>query len=345
VNPLPIAVFSLAKIEIFIQPELVQLTLGLSIISWIIYKVLLKDILPERHRNLKVLFKNLSVHVLIFACFFGGYSALKGFTEHSHTFERMAIYLGYLTLIWALVCIVKSTRILLFEYLFLSHMRVGVPVLIVNIYTLLVSFGLLFWVATSVFEMRLTPLVATSAFLSLVIGLALQDTLGNLFAGVSLQFDKPFEIGDWIEVQNGPQKLIGEVREVSWRATLLLGFAEELVTIPNRLITQSEISNWSGKAGPVIRSQVLRIPYGVDIEKAKEAMLRCVTNIAGVRIIPSPQVLIVESTDSWLTFKLIYYIDNYGQQYVIGDKVLTRLMSELSKAGIQLASNRLAISK
>jgi small-conductance mechanosensitive channel len=74
-------------------------------------------------------------------------------------------------------------------------------------------------------------------------------------------------------------------------------------------------------------------------------MLRCVTNIAGVRIIPSPQVLIVESTDSWLTFKLIYYIDNYGQQYVIGDKVLTRLMSELSKAGIQLASNRLAISK
>jgi small-conductance mechanosensitive channel len=337
------AILSLARIQSFIQPELIQLTLGLSIISWIIYKALLREAQFERHKNLRALFKNLLWHVLIFISLFGTYSALKGFTETSHALERITVYFGYLTFFWSLIVLVKATRILLFEYLFLSHMRVGVPVLIVNIYTLLISFSLLFWVATAVFDIRLTPLLATSAFLSLVIGLALQDTLGNLFAGVSLQFDKPFEIGDWIEVQNGSQRLVGEVREISWRATLLLGFTEELITIPNRLITQSEISNWSGKAGPVIRSQILRMPYGVDIEKAKSAMLRATSNIAGVRVLPSPIVLIVETTDSWLTFKLIYYIENYGQQFIISDKIITRVMAELLQENISLAPSRVEI--
>ena len=223
---IPSTPFSLIRVQTFIQPELLHITFGMAACAWIVYRLFLKQINTDRHKNLRALFRNLVVHLAVFLILFGAYSASKGFVEDNKSLERIAVYLGFLTLFWALLAIVKSSRILLFEYLFFRHMKVAVPVLIVNIYTLMISFGLLFWVATEVFEVRLTPLLATSAFFSVVVGLALQDTLGNLFAGVSLQFDKPYEIGDWIEIQNAGQKYIGEVREISWRATLLLGFAD-----------------------------------------------------------------------------------------------------------------------
>ena len=72
----------------------------------------------------------------------------------------------------------------------------------------------------------------------------MQDTLGNLFAGVALQFDKPYEIGDWIEIHNSGQKWVGQIYEITWRATLLIGFVEEFITVPNRVMGQSEISNF-----------------------------------------------------------------------------------------------------
>ena len=149
-------------------------------------------------------------------------------------------------------------------------MRVAVPVLLVNLFTLLLSMVLGGWIVTDIFNVRLAPLLATSAIFSLVLGLALQDTLGNLFSGVAMQFDKPYEIGDWVEIQTGgTQKWVGQIEEISWRATVLIGFAEELITIPNRVISQSEISNFTRKGKPIIRSQVFRIAFGEDQVKVR----------------------------------------------------------------------------
>ena len=118
------------------------------------------------------------------------------------------------------------------------------------------------WIGAEIFNIRLTPILATSAIFSLVLGLALQDTLGNLFAGVALQFDKPYEIGDWIEIQSSGQKWIGQVYEISWRATVLIASTEESITVPNRIVAQAQIANYSTKYRPITRSQLFRLPFG-----------------------------------------------------------------------------------
>ena len=92
-------------------------------------------------------------------------------------------------------------------------MRAGVPVLLVNLFSLLLSAVIGFWMMTGIFEFNLAPLLATSAVFSIVLGLALQDTLGNLFAGVALQLDKPYEMGAAIEVTTSSQKWVGQVRK------------------------------------------------------------------------------------------------------------------------------------
>ena len=330
-------VLNLDKIEKFLQPEFLHLTLGTAILSWLIYKIFLRQANAERHRNLQNLFGNLWMHLLLGGAAFGTYSLFRNLAFSGRAYERPALYLGLISFVWGLLIIVKASRILLFEYLFISHMRVPVPLLLVNLFTLILSFGLSIYVATEVFDVKLTPLLATSAIFSLVVGLALQDTLGNLFAGVSLQFDKPYSIDDWVEISTGTQKWVGCVKEISWRATLLQSFTEEAITIPNRVMTQSQIANFNTRNGPILRNQSFRMPYDVNIEEVKNIMSNAVMEVEGIRKNPKPYVLITEVADSWLLFKLLYYIDDYGVQFTIGDRIVTEVTHEFQKRKIRCA--------
>lgn len=334
----------LSKIEELVQIEPALLIIGLCVGAWLVYKILLRELSPERHRNLQNLFRNLLFHAVCGGALFAIYTALLRFGDEGQlSTARLLSYIGFLTIFSGATIFVKVCRILAFEYLFLGHMRVAVPLLLINLFTLLLSLVLGGWIATEIFNVRLAPLLATSAIFSLVLGLALQDTLGNLFAGVALQFDKPYEIDDWIEVYNSDMKWVGKVEEISWRATVLIGFTEELITIPNRAMAQSEISNFTRKGKPVIRSQVFRIPFDENQPKAREVMTAAARQCKMILQNPAPFVYALETTDSWITYKVVYYIDKFGMQYLIGDEVIRIVMEHLGQAGIKTAAPRLQL--
>jgi small-conductance mechanosensitive channel len=108
--------------------------------------------------------------------------------------------------------------------------RIDAPTLIRNIFTI-VAFTILFLIAfTFLFpEVNLGALFTTSAIFGVILGLALQDTLGNFFAGISLQADRPFQVGDVITV--GAQRHTGVVEEISWRAIKIRTFTNHVVLI------------------------------------------------------------------------------------------------------------------
>jgi small-conductance mechanosensitive channel/CRP-like cAMP-binding protein len=110
--------------------------------------------------------------------------------------------------------------------------RIDAPTLIRNIFTI-VAFTILFLIAfTFLFpEINLGALFTTSAIFGVILGLALQDTLGNFFAGISLQADRPFQVGDVITV--GAQRHTGVVEEISWRAIKIRTFQNHVVLIAN----------------------------------------------------------------------------------------------------------------
>lgn len=251
--------------------------------------------------------------------------------------------LGFFTLVaWAVVA-VRLIRTLVFEYLFASSMREGVPLLLVDLFTLGVSLILAASILHTVFLIEVTSILATSAVASIVLGLALQDTLGQLFAGISLQLDKPFRMGDWIEVRMGAERMSGQVQEVSWRATMLLAISEELITIPNKTMAQSQILNFSGRARPFIRSHLFRLPLSAPLALAKATLLEAAVNTPGVLAAPAPLPLLIETTESWVSVKLLYFIADYGGQFTVADAFLERALELLAKRGIALASDRMAV--
>lgn len=314
----------------------------LIFLAWVFYKVFLREVSEERHRNLRSHFKNLLRHFVTFTTLLVVYMILREISAQSQS-ARILPFLGFSVLVSGMFVLVKACRLIILQYLFLGSMRHGVPLLIVNIFSLLMSLVLVMWTASSIFDLALTPLLATSAAFSVILGLAMQDTLGNLFAGISLQVDKAFDIGDWLEVTSGSVKTVGQVKEITWRATVLVGWTDELIILPNRHLANSQIANYSVGDQPIIRSQVFNLKYGSDPQLAKQCLLESLKEIKAVRTWPEPLAIITEMTPSWMTFKLIYYIENFGSQYIVGDAVIETGLRYLRANQLEIASPRLKI--
>ena len=309
---------------------------ALFFLAWVFYKLFLREVSEERHRNLKNHFHNILRHYLVLGVSFTIFLGISQATHGEGAFGRSLPYLGILTFFWGGVVFVKTCRLIILQYLFLGSMKAGVPVLIVNIFSLLLSVILVLWGASQIFGLDVGPVLATSAAVSIILGLAMQDTLGNLFAGISLQLDKSFEIGDWIEVTLNSQKTVGQVREITWRATTLVGWTDETIVIPNRTMANSHISNFQSGDSPIIRSQLFRLPYGTDIQLARDCLLTSLKEVPEIRTYPEPLCFVSENHESWLGFKLSYYIDSYGSQFGIGHQVLSRGLEYLQANGIQV---------
>ena len=324
-----------------LEPYILLATLVFA--SWLIYKAFLRSASEERHRNiqghLNQLFRNFLFMSVLFVTFLFVH---RGEADHA-ILIRFSPYIALLTLCWGAIVFVKASRLLVLEYMFMGSMQSGVPLLMVNIFSLILSIVLIFWIASKIFGLQLAPLLATSAAFSLILGLALQETLGNIFAGISLQMDRNYEIGDWLEVTNGIQKAIGQVKEITWRSTVLVGFSDEVITLPNRWMAQAQIANYSPTGQPIIRSQFFRVAFNSPVDKVKEALEGACSGIQEIRSLPAPFAYIAETTESWISVKLIYFIDSYGAQFVVGDKVLRKGIEALGQNGIALATSQLRV--
>ena len=103
-------------------------------------------------------------------------------------------------------------------------------------------------IASQWFDVELTPFLATSAVVGAVVGLALQDTLGNLFAGIALHSEAPVHVGDWVRVGERD----GRVEQVSWRAMRLRTWDGDTLTVPNNEVARHAVLNYSHPRAPAL---------------------------------------------------------------------------------------------
>lgn len=332
------------KIEELISLELVFVLVILIFVSGLVYFFLKRKLSSERRDRLRSLFQNLLRYLLSFAGSFALYESIQYGSDADPLLTSLQSFLGLSTIILGSTVLIKACRILLFEYLFATSLKYGVPVLLVNIFTLALSLSIATWIATYLFSIRVVSVLATSAIASVILGLALQETLGNLFSGIALQFDKPFEIDDWVEINNDGQKYVGKVLEITWRATTLIGIGDETILVPNRVLAQAQVTNFSVHGRPFVRRHSIRIDHTEDAPAIRKLLIEAVQNIDGVEKLPSVDVFLVDLNESWIEFRVVYYIRNYAQQFTIADAVLERCLATLRRSGRALAKPKLVIS-
>ncbi len=306
-------------------------------VAWLVYRTFLKRVSIERHKTLQRQFRSCLTFTFVTLPLLGAFQIFYALPENTPGAIPIFSAFGLVILTISCIWIVKVMRVSVFIGSFITHLQVPVPLLLINVITIVFGMSFALMVASEVLEISLAPLLATSAIVSIVVGLALQDTLGNILSGIALQFDKPYRIGDWIEIINGSQKTSGQVFEITWRATVLLSFTDELITLPNRIVAQAQISNFTQRPHPVLRGHHFKLQADADFSKLSKAMVDCISLVPGIHRYPEPMFLVLENGDSWVSCKLIYYIVDFGKQFLVGDEVLRVCYSKLNELGVRLA--------
>ncbi len=187
--------------------------------------------------------------------------------------------------------------------------------------------------ALSVWNIEITPILASAGIAGFAIAFAAKDTLSHLFGGISVYFDKPFKVGDRIQLDSGEY---GDVKEIGIRSTRILTLDETLIVVPNDTIANSKIVNYHA---PRSRMKVkLRIgtSYGSDVAKVKKTLLKIANSIPEVKENPKPIVLFIEHGDFSLNFLLITWVDNPGLKGTVTDQLNMGIDKEFKKEGIDI---------
>jgi len=181
-------------------------------------------------------------------------------------------------------------------------------------------------------------LITTSAVLTAVIGFSLQDTLGSVMGGLSLQLDKSVAVGDWITVSGG---LTGRVVEIRWRYTAIETRSWETVIIPNSVLVKSQVTILGRRIGaPVqLRRHVeffvdFRTPPTQVIDVVAEALANPIPHVA---LEPAPRVIFFGVRESFGVYAVRYWLTDLGLDEVTDSDVRVRVWFALRRAGIPLS--------
>jgi small-conductance mechanosensitive channel/CRP-like cAMP-binding protein len=174
-------------------------------------------------------------------------------------------------------------------------------------------------------------LLGTSAVLSLVLGLGLQETLTNLFAGLSLQFERPFVVGDFIRV--GEHE--GRVVQVAWRSTRLETVRREVVSVPNSLVAKAHVVSYSANRAVAIDLEV-SASYAAPPNLVKGEVLETLREAPSVLADPAPWVRVASFGDSGVVYAIRVFMADYASVPQVRDEVLARLWYRFNRAGIEI---------
>ncbi len=183
-------------------------------------------------------------------------------------------------------------------------------------------------------HINLTSWIASAGIVGIAVGFAAKDSLANLFAGVFILADAPYQIGDFIVLDGGTR---GVVTEIGIRSTRLLTRDDVEVTLPNALIANGQIVNQT--QGPYdnmrVRVQVAAA-YGSDVDQVTEVLLSCAAGIAHVSSNPEPKVRFRTFGDSGLNFELLAWIDEPVYRGRVIHALNTTVYKRFNEEGIEI---------
>ena len=228
---------------------------------------------------------------------------------------------------WFLVALIRS--IVVFEH------RRHEGKLIQDLLSALIYLAAAFAVIAYVFDFPVQGLLATSGVIAIVLGLALQSTLNDVFSGLVLSLSRPYRPGDWINIEGGTE---GQVIEMNWRATHVLTPRRDLAIVPNSTIAKSKILNVSFPSsihGITVSVQLdFRTPPANGTNVLELAML----NSRSILAIPRPTVRVVSIDAAQTGYELTFFIEQLGSATEAQNELFDLIFRHVIAAGALLAA-------
>lgn len=241
-------------------------------------------------------------------------------------------HLGAAIVILAAGFLIALVDRFVWDLYFLKHHGVKVPRFLVEVAGLAIVTIAAFLVLDYGYNQSLKGLLIAPGIAAVIIGLAMQDLLGNIIAGIALQVGKSFVEGDWLLIDGR----YAEVVEINWRATRLRTNDDFSIEVPNRTIAQQTIVNLNRPQ----RRHAMRVPivldYAAPPTRVKEVLLHAAVNVAGVASEPKPRVYLKQFGDSGIEYEIQFWLDDFETFNEVSDAIRTHLWYGLRRHGIRI---------
>ena len=187
-------------------------------------------------------------------------------------------------------------------------------------------------------DIDLFGIFASLTLIALIMGIAMQQTISNIANSFLLAVDRPFEVGDRIEID----ETIGTVVSIGVLSTKVLDRDERLVIIPNNTIVESDIINHARGGGEGIASRKslvidIGVSYDEDIDHVKYILLKLARESPHCLKSPEPRVLVNELDEFTKNFRLFAWVENYNEEFVAKDWILKSIDENFKSEGISIS--------
>ena len=193
----------------------------------------------------------------------------------------------------------------------------------------------LFAIVSNVLDLPIQGLLATSGVVAIILGLALQSTLGDVFSGVILNFSRPYRPGDWINIDGGTE---GRVLELNWRATSILTGRRDLAIVPNSTIAKSKIVNVSSPSGIHGTSVTVQLDAKAPPMRASEIIEHAIRNSRLIIAAPAPGVVIKTINAAYTEFEITFFVEDLSLSTKAQNELFDFIYRHAVAAGLNLAS-------
>ena len=212
------------------------------------------------------------------------------------------------------------------------------------IFDLLIRFsGFVVYVTAAILALdkigvNVVPFIAGAGVAGVAIGFAAKDTLSNIIAGILLIIDRPFEVGDRIEVWNAPtgSATWGDVIDIGLRATKIKTTDNIVIIIPNNEIMLRDIINYTiGNARIRVRVNI-GIAYDADLKRAKEIIIEVARSADWISQMPPPKVVVRNFGDSAVGLQLRVWINQARRRMDTISYITDKVKEAFDEAGIEI---------
>jgi small-conductance mechanosensitive channel/CRP-like cAMP-binding protein len=201
----------------------------------------------------------------------------------------------------------------------------------------LIYLAAFFAVIAYVFDLPIQGLLATSGAVAIILGLALQSTLSDVFSGIVLNFSRPYRPGDWISIDGATD---GRVIEMNWRATHILTAKRDLAIVPNSTIAKAKIVNASSPSG--IHGMTVAVQLGGKTSPAAAAdiLKQAILNTRPILATPAPLVAVKSIAADAVGIELSFFVEDLGHATGAQNELFDWISRHLAASGIALAANQ-----
>jgi small-conductance mechanosensitive channel/CRP-like cAMP-binding protein len=246
----------------------------------------------------------------------------------------LRVHIGAAAILLSTALIVALINRYVWDIYFERRKQTPIPHFLREVVALIIFVVALLFVLSFVYhaERGLKSVVLSSGVAVAIIGLAGQNLLGGIIAGMSLQINRPYRVGDWLQVGDR----FAEVMEINWRSTRLRTNDAIYLDIPNNEIVRQTIINLHYPN----TLHAMRIRVGVDYNappnRVKDALFRAASSAEGVQKEPRPKIFLVDFGDHAVVYEIKYYMMNHAAYNEVSDAIRTNVWYELKRQRITI---------